>query len=383
MSDQENSAEDRNLPASEKRIKDAREEGRVARSKELASFLILGAALCGLLGLGPLLFHDSLDLMSQGLRFDHAAATGGDSMGARLMTFTGAALISAIPILGLLLLAAIAAPLALSGWNFTWKPLMPNFGKLDPISGLGRMFNKHGLIEMAKAAFIAIALAVVAATTLLNGREEFAQLASVPVKIGLSHTGTMLLMNLAALVGVIAVAAMIDVPAQLWRHHSALKMTFEEARRESKESDGDPHIKAKIRAQQRDNARRRMMDAIPTADVVVTNPTHFAVALAYHDGKMRAPTVVAKGADLVAARIRGIAAKHNVPVMEQPALARALHRHAEIGEEVPVALYNAVAQVLAYVYQLKRLAPGMVLRDPGTIDVPKGLDPLNPAEAAR
>ncbi len=376
MSEQENSAEDRNLPASEKRLKDAREEGRVARSKELASFLLLGAALFGMMGLGPRLFQDSLELMSQGLRFDHAAISGEASMGLRLMALTGAAVIAAIPILGLLLLAAIAAPLALSGWNFTLKPMMPNFAKLNPITGISRMFDKHGLIEMGKAVLIAICLAVVAATTLMNGREQFAQLASIPLNAALANTGGMLLMSLGAMIGVIALAALIDVPAQLWRHHSALKMTFEEVKRESKENDGDPHVKARIRALQRDVARRRMMDAIPTADVIVTNPTHFAVALAYHDGKMRAPTVVAKGADLVALRIREIAAEHNVPVMEQPALARALHRHAEIGEEVPVSLYNAVARVLAYVYQLKRLAPGMTLHEPGLIEIPMGLDPL-------
>jgi flagellar biosynthetic protein FlhB len=293
------------------------------------------------------------------------------------MTFTGAAVIATIPILGMLLLAAIAAPLALGGWNFTWKPMMPDFGKLNPIAGIGRIFDKHGLIEMGKAALIAILLAVVAATILMNGREDFAQLARVPLNVGMSRTGSLLMTSLSGLVVVIAVAALIDVPAQLWRHHSSLKMTFEEVKRESKENDGDPHIKARIRAQQRDIARRRMMEAIPTADVIITNPTHFAVALAYHDGKMRAPTVVAKGADLIAARIREIAVLHRVPVIEQPALARALHRHAEIGAEVPVALYNAVAQVLAYVYQLKRLAPGMILRDPGPIDVPKGLDPLD------
>jgi flagellar biosynthetic protein FlhB len=376
MSEQENSAEDRNLPASEKRIKDAREEGRVARSKELASFLLLGAALFGLMGLGPRLFQDSLDLMTQGLRFDHAAIAADSSMGLRLMALTGAAVIASIPILGLLLLAAIAAPLALSGWNFTLKPVMPNFAKLNPITGISRMFDKHGLIEMGKAVLIAIALAVVAVTTMMNGREEFAQLARIPLNAALANTGSMMLMSLGAMIGVIAIAAMIDVPAQLWRHHSALKMTFEEVKRESKENDGDPHVKARIRTLQRDAARRRMMDAIPTADVIVTNPTHFAVALAYHDGKMRAPTVVAKGADLVALRIREIAAEHNVPVMEQPALARALHRHAEIGEEVPVSLYNAVAQVLAYVYQLKRLAPGMVLHEPDLIEVPAGLDPM-------
>ncbi len=375
MSEQESSSEDRTLPASEKRVKDAREQGRVARSKELASFLVLGAALCGLMALGPMLFQDALEIMSHGLRVDRAAIVGDGAMGLRLMAFTSAGVIAAIPILGLLLLAAVAAPLALSGWNFTWTPVMPNFGKLNPITGISRMFDKHGLIEMGKGSLIALTLATVATTTLMNGREEFAQLATIPLTMAMSKTGSMLLMTLAALVGVIALAAMIDVPAQLWRHHSSLKMTFEEVKRESKESDGNPQIKAKIRAQQRDIAKRRMMEAIPTADVIVTNPTHFAVALAYQDGKMRAPTVVAKGADLVAMRIREIAAQHNVPVMEQPALARALHRHAEIGGEVPVALYNAVAQVLAYVYQLKRLVPGMTLPEPEQIDVPKGLDP--------
>lgn len=379
MSDQDKSKEDRNLPASEKRIKDARAEGRVARSKELASFLLLGAALFGLIQLGPMLFRDSLELMTQGLRFDHTSVTGEASMGLRLMSFTGAAVIAAIPILALLLLAGVAAPLALGGWNFSWKPLMPDFAKLNPVAGIGRMFDKHGMLEMGKAALIAMSLATVGAMTLNSRKEEFAQLASVPIGVAMANTGSLLLMSLAALVGVIAVAAMIDVPAQLWRHHSSLKMTLEEVKRESRESDGDPHIKAKIRQLQRDAARRRMMEAIPTADVVVTNPTHFAVALAYTDGKMRAPTVVAKGADLVAARIREIAAEHGVPVMEQPALARALHHHAEIGEEVPVALYNAVAQVLAYVYQLKRLVPGMVLHEPGLIDIPTGLDPQEKA----
>lgn len=375
MSDQETSAEDRNLPASEKRRKDAREEGRVARSKELASFLVLGAALGGLIGFGPGLFQDSLDLMSHGLRFDRAAVTGEAVMGQRLMAFTGAAFLAAIPMLAMLMLAAMVAPMALSGWNFTWKPVMPNFSKMNPITGIGRMLDKHGLIEMGKAVVIVIVLAVVATVTLIKGRENFAQLASVPLNVAMQQTGSMLTASLAGLLGVIALAAMIDVPAQLWRHHSSLKMTLEEVKRESKESDGDPHLKAKIRAQQREIAKRRMMEAIPTADVIVTNPTHFAVALAYHDDKMRAPTVVAKGSELIALRIREIAAQHNVPIMEQPALARALHRHAEIGEEVPVALYNAVAQVLAYVYQLKRLVPGMVLNDPGVISIPKGLDP--------
>ncbi len=232
---------------------------------------------------------------------------------------------------------------------------------------------------MGKAALIATALTAVTVTMLINNREAFAQLAATPLKLAMSHAGALLLTSLGGMVGVLAIAALIDVPAQLWRHHSALKMTAEEVKRESKESDGDPHVKARIRGLQRDAARRRMMEAIPDADVIVTNPTHFAVALAYDDKKMGAPRVVAKGADLVAARIRGIASEHGVPIMEQPALARALHRHAEVGDEVPVTLYNAVAQVLAYVYQLKHLSPGMTLHEPGLIDIPAGLDPQEQA----
>ena len=376
MSEQEQSAEDRSQPASEKRRSDARKEGRVVRSKELASFLLLGAALVGLLGLGPTLFHDSMDIVAQGLSFNRATVTSPAAMGLRLEAITGAALLAALPILGILALAALIAPLALGGWNFTMKPMMPDFSKLDPLSGIGRMFDKHGLIEMGKASLVAIAVAVIAAVTVMNAREEFAQLASMPLRSGIARAGSMLLMALGALIAVLAVAALIDVPAQLWRHHSSLKMTLEEVKRESKESDGDPQMKAKIRAMQRDSARHRMMEAVPTADVIVTNPTHFAVALKYDDRKMRAPRVVAKGADLIALRIREIGTEHQVPVLEQPALARALHRHAEIGDEVPAALYNAVAQVLAYVYQLKRLAPGMVLDDPATIEVPADLDPL-------
>jgi len=376
MSESENSSADRNLPASEKRLKDAREEGRVARSRELASFLLLGTALFGLMGLGPALFNDSLDLIRQGLHFDRESAMSSGAMSHRLMLLTSAGLISSIPILGLLLLAAIAAPLALGGWNFSWKPILPDFGKLNPLTGVGRLFSSHGLIEMGKASLISLILAAVAVIGLLHNREQFAQLAVLPLGAGIAETGSILLLGLAGLTMVIAVAALIDVPAQLWRHHSALKMTLDEVKRESKESDGNPQIKAKIRAQQREAARRHMMEAVPLADVILTNPTHYAVALSYQEGRMRAPTVVAKGADLVAWRIREIAALHNVPVMEQPALARALHRHAEIGEEVPVALYNAVAQVLAYIYQLKRLTQGAVLHDPGRIDVPAGLDPL-------
>ncbi|MBL8511085.1 MAG: flagellar biosynthesis protein FlhB [Betaproteobacteria bacterium] len=377
MSDSEHSAEDRTLSPSEKRLQDAREEGQVPRSREFASFMLMGAALVGLVSLGPTLFRDSLEVVSGGLRFDHQAAVTEAAMGQRLMLLSGAAFLAALPILGLLLAIAIAAPMAIGGWNFTWKPIMPNFGKLDPLQGIGRIFNRHGVIELAKQIVIVGAIVAMVSMMLLKEHEKFAQLVALPLRPALAESGSFLAYALATLVGVLAVAAALDVPAQLWRHYSSLRMTPEEAKRENRESDGDPHIKAKIRAQQREMAKRRMMEAVPTADVVVTNPTHYAVALVYQDGKMRAPKVVAKGMDEVAQKIRDIANLHRVPILEQPALARALHRHAEINEEVPVALYQAVAQVLAYVYQLKRFVPGrgMTLQEPGEIAVPDGLDP--------
>ncbi|MGZ3237230.1 MAG: flagellar type III secretion system protein FlhB, partial [Burkholderiaceae bacterium] len=184
-----------------------------------------------------------------------------------------------------------------------------------------------------------------------------------------------------AIVGGLVIIAMIDAPYQMWHYANKLKMTRQELRQEAKESDGNPEIKAKIRQQQREMAKRRMMSAVPTADVVVTNPTHYAVALKYADGKMRAPQVVAKGADEVAARIRELAKENNVPLLEAPPLARALYRHTELGDEIPEGLYTAVAEVLAYVFQLRTFKKhgGMRPEMPGELDVPPQLDPLNPA----
>src|SRR6185312_7341371 len=205
-----------------------------------------------------------------------------------------------------------------------------------------------------------------------------------PLASGTAHLSTLLLSSATAIVGGLVVIAMIDVPYQLWHYADKLKMTREELRQEAKESDGNPEIKAKIRQQQREMARRRMMAEIPNADVVVTNPTHYAVALKYAENKGGAPRVVAKGADDVAAKIREIAEENNVPMLEAPPLARALFRHTELGDQIPEALYTAVAEVLAYVFQLRayRKNGGMYPQKPAELDVPPALDPLNPAAQA-
>jgi flagellar biosynthetic protein FlhB len=202
-----------------------------------------------------------------------------------------------------------------------------------------------------------------------------------PAKTGSMHLGHVMLVSFLSIVGGLVLIAAIDAPYQMWHYANKLKMTRQELRQEAKESDGNPEIKAKIRQQQREMATRRMMEAIPTADVVVTNPTHYAVALKYTEGKMRAPQVVAKGADEVAARIREIATENNVPMLEAPPLARALYRHTELGDAIPESLYTAVAEVLAYVFQLRvyKKHGGMRPEVPEELDVPPQLDPLNPA----
>jgi flagellar biosynthetic protein FlhB len=205
-------------------------------------------------------------------------------------------------------------------------------------------------------------------------------LASVSVEGGLASFARLLQFAALALLGGVALVAAIDVPFQLWQYYSKLRMTREEVRQEGKEQEGDPQVKARIRSQQREMARRRMMSEVPKANVVVTNPTHFAVALRYDSQKMGAPQVVAKGINHVAQRIRELAAEHGVPQLEAPPLARALHRHCEIGEQIPTVLYTAVAEVMAYVYQLDRYLSGddrdmMPPKAPLGLVVPEGMDP--------
>jgi flagellar biosynthetic protein FlhB len=238
--------------------------------------------------------------------------------------------------------------------------------------------STHSLVELGKALGKTVLVGYVAWIVVRGKQEAVMALALEPLNVGSAHLGQLLLQCFMLIVAALVAIAAVDVPYQLWQHASKLKMTREELRQEAKESEGNPEIKAKIRATQREMARRRMMAEIPTADVVVTNPTHYAVALKYTEGKMGAPRVVAKGADEVAARIRELAAEHKVPMLEAPPLARALFRHAELGDEIPETLYTAVAEVLAYVFQLKAHASHGGLRPtaPSALEVPPGMDPL-------
>lgn len=378
-------AEDSDLektePASQRRLEQAREEGDVPRSRELATCTVLLAAGAGLWISGDTMVRQLNQLLASGMAFDRAQVFDFNLLLTRLGNDLVDVMIAFAPLAGILLLVALASPALIGGWLFSSKALQPNFGRLNPLKGLGNMVSKHALVELIKAIAKAGLVGLVSWMVISRQIEPMLGLAVEPVKTGSAHLANLLLVGFIVIVCSLAAIALIDAPYQMWHYANKLKMTREEVRQEAKEAEGDPHVKARIRQLQREMAKRRMMTEIPKADVVVTNPTHFAVALKYTEGKMRAPTVIAKGADDVAAKIREIAAEHNVPLLEAPPLARALYKHTDLGDEIPATLYTAVAEVLAYVFQLRayKANGGFQPQVPSEIAVPPEMDPLNPA----
>lgn len=363
---------------SPRRLEQAREEGQIARSPELSTFAVLMAGAGGLWFAGDHLFGGLKVLMVRGMRVDAAADNPVAMQGALLQHATDVMFLMT-PLFVVMVLVALAAPLGLSGWLFTFKPVEPDFSRLNLLKGLARMVSGRALAELGKALAKAAVIGTVAALVLWSQSTELLALPALPLERGIAEMGRIVVWGLALISGGMILIVAVDVPLQLWRHTSGLRMSREDIKKEMKETDGDPQVKAAIRSQQREMARRRMMAAVPTADVVVTNPAHYAVALSYADKTMRAPRVVAKGSELIAARIREIATEHRVPVLESPPLARALYRHAEIGDEIPETLYTAVAEVLAYVFQLRHYKAngGPAPQLPGDIMLPPGLDPAD------
>ncbi|MFZ4498409.1 MAG: flagellar biosynthesis protein FlhB [Burkholderiales bacterium] len=357
-----------------KRLQDARERGQVARSRELAIFAGLLAGGSVLLFTGGLLAMAMVDLLTRSLRFDRREAFDSEAALARLFDLPIDALIALLPLMGTVIVALIGSSLLLSGWVLSTEPLAPQFSRLNPISGVGRIFSVIGLVELLKSVIKTLFLGAIAGWFLWSHMADWLQLAdgdlSDAVTSGLRQIGEGLIWVVAAL----ALVAAIDVPFQIWNFRKQLRMTKEEVKRESREQEGDPQIKARIRQLQRAAARRRMMSNVPKATVVVTNPQHYAVALRYEGDQMAAPRVVAKGIELVALRIREIAAENDVPTLEAPPLARALYAHAELEQEIPAELYTAVAEVLAWVFTLER--GGAMAVAPDDIAVPPGMDPL-------
>ncbi len=372
---------ERTEPATPKRLQKAREEGQVARSQELTTFALLMVAAAGLLFLGTGVMEKLLKIMQAGMQLERELAFQPDLMLTRFYELAFEGLIAIAPLLLMLIIVAFFAPMLLSGWMISAKALLPKFDRINPIKGFGRIFSMRSLIELAKAIAKTIVIGGVAALMIWQNKEEVMALLTVPVDAGIGRTGDYLTMSFLLIIAAMVLIVVIDVPFQIWEHAKQLRMTKEEVRREHKEDEGDPFVKARIRGLQREAARRRMMAEIPKADVIVTNPTHYAVALKYKSETMRAPTVVAKGVHLLAARIREVADEHHIPILEAPPLARALYYHAELESEIPEKLYTAVAEVLAYVFQLRRYNEygGEYPQAPVDVPVPDGLD--QPAHA--
>lgn len=348
----ENQDQERSLPASERRLELAREEGRTARSRELVTCLVLLAGGLTLAATGPQLARDLQRMMSRGLEFGRDAAFSDNATMERIASVSLDALWLAVPIFAAMALAALGGTLAVGGWVFSSKGFSPDFGRINPARGISNMFSSNSLAELFKALAKSALVVVVGVLVFNSFGAELIGTARAPVEHAASDMTATLIAGFLALSASLALIAAIDVPFVLWKHARDLRMTRQEMREESRESEGDPQIKMRVRSLQRDMARKRMMSEVPKADVVVTNPTHFAVALAYREG-MRAPRVVAKGTEGIAARIREVAAENGVPLLEAPMLARALYRHAPLGEAIPAGLFDAVAQVLAWVFQLR------------------------------
>lgn len=382
MSDE--GSQDKQLPASARKLEKAREQGQVVRSKDLGHFLVMLAATGVLMWLTPLWMDRLEKLLSAGLRFDARTVASPDVMLQRLSDLGMQALFLVVPLgVGVILASAISGVLA-GGWLMSFQVISPKFSKLDPISGFANLFSKQHLIDALKACATGLVLGAVGVVVLMNIWPNTADLLAKPLPAAIRDLGVILGEVMGMMLLVLAAFALLDWPLQKFLFAERMKMSHQEVKEEFKQQEGNQEVKARMKQIGRERVRRRMLAAVPTADLVVMNPTHYAVALKYDEGSMGAPRVVAKGLDLLAFKIRDIATENRVPVLEAPPLARALYAHTELDQEVPVALYSAVAQVLAYVYQLKQALTGRSPM-PGNLpdlDVPAEMDPLQ-SEAAR
>lgn len=347
------SGQERTERATPKRLQEARKKGQVPRSAELSTAAVCIAAAAAIYSLGRIAAGQFADLMRDSLEIAPMTAMDSAMLWPAIRDAGARSIIIILPVLGATFIAALVAPIAIGGWNFSTDALMPQFSRLNPVSGLGRIFSARGAVELGKGLAKVAVVATIGYILLEGMTAQMMGLSSEPVNGAIGHSASLAGYSLLVLCCGLAVIAAVDVPFQIWQHGKDLRMTREEVREEYKESEGSPETRGRIREAQRALSRGRQLQEVPTADVVITNPTHFAVALRYDDKKMRAPLLVAKGTDLMALKIREVAIENGVAVIEAPPLARALFRTVELGREVPAALYVAVAQVLTYVYQLR------------------------------
>lgn len=382
MAESESGA-DKTEDPTEKRKNDSREKGEITRSKELNTFVVMLVGVGGILAFGGALAEALMAIMKYSFTLRREVLTDTNQMALFLFSAGKMALQAVQPILTVLLLAAIIGPICLGGWLFAAGSMAPKFSRMNPASGLKRMFSKHALTELLKAlGKFGITMAV-AVWVLRRDQADLLAIAHEPLETAIAHS--LQVVGWSALymaLGLLLIAA-IDVPLQLYQGKEKLKMTKQEVRDEHKDAEGRPEVKGRIRQMQREMSQRRMMTNIPQADVIITNPTHFAVALKYDADSGGAPMLLAKGVDMLALKIREIGVAHQVQVLESPALARSIYYSTEIDQQIPSGLYLAVAQVLAYVYQIRQYRPGTGPRPeaPKNVPIPSDLQRDETGEA--
>ena len=379
------SSQDKQLPASERRLNKAREDGQVTRSRDLSHLAVLGTGGLAMMALAPLMFGQLKLYLSRQLSFDARTITQPSEMLQRLQDMVGIGLLGAA-VFGLIVAAAaMLSTVAAGGWVASLKPVMPDFSRANPLTGFGRLFTKDRLSDVLKMVVLTVVLLALGTVYLSSSLGALAMLVLQPSTAALQYVADWMVRGMGLMMLVILLLAMVDVPLQNFLHKSRLKMSHQEVKQEHKESDGNPQLKSKQRQRQREAAQGNSIAAVPKADFVLMNPSHFAVAIRYDEASMRAPQVVSKGADLLAMRIRDLAKQNAIPVLQSPMLARALYANAELDQDIPASLYTAVAQVMVYIYRLKAAlrGDGPMPGEPPLPFVPPELDPLSRVIAAR
>ncbi len=366
----EDSGQERTHDATPRRKQQARDKGQVVQSRELNTMLLLMSSGVAALMLGPELVRDIMEISRNYFSVDREIIFDETVLFEQFENAVFDAVFAVIPFFVVVTVFAVAGPILIGGLNLSGKAISFKFEKLDPIKGMKRIFAWRGLVELLKALLKFIFIGGVAIIFLYSQQDVYVGLGYEPLYFAINHAINLLIWGFITISSAMIIVALLDIPFQLWDHNQQIKMTFQEVRDDSKDTEGDPELKARIKRQQREIAQRRMMSEVPKADVIITNPEHYSVALKYDQNKMDAPVLVAKGIDVLALKIREIAKEHDVLIVESPPLARALHHTTELDQEVPAGLYLAVAKVLAYVFQLKQRPDWKTKQDTKVDDLP-------------
>ena len=373
MADESNSGQEKTEQPTPKKLRDAKKKGQVPRSKELNSMTVMVFGALGLLFMGAHMIGNISSFMQQGFTLSREEVFSQQAVIERLAIAVSEALSAIGPFLFLMTVVAIFTPLMIGGWAFSLDAMAFKTDRINPINGFKRMFSSKGLMELVKAVAKFLVVSVVAVVFLWSKADDFLGLGSQSLTLALQNGAWLIGLSFLVVSTALILIAAIDVPFQLWDHTKKLKMTLQEVRDELKDTEGKPEVKSRVRQVQQEMAQRRMMEAVPEADVIITNPTHYSVALKYDHDNMAAPVVLAMGKDLIALKIREIAEFHEIEIFEAPPLARALYASCKVDQEIPSHLYFAVAQVLAFVFQLR------IAREQGS-EMPQRPEPYVPTD---